>query len=175
MTIQSEAFWVEVFARPRALSCPIVLAALWFKSVTVGRAVRTSRCLTRDSQRFSHVKVKYTQDAQQRICWEDCLITRHCLLGFEELGTACLGVGEKHSRGRFHVTDGWGRRGHIPKYRGSLSNRVLETQFGQEEKQLQILHLHGNKTVGPIPVITPYKYRRCRQSKADILSSQLIL
>ena len=83
--------------------------------------------------------------------------------------------GEGTFPGEISRADGWGWWGRIPKYRGALSNRVLETQFGPEEKQLQILHLHGNKTVGPIPVITPYKYRRCRQSKADILSSQLIL
>lgn len=36
------------------------------------------------------------------------------------------------------------------------------------------MHLHGNKTIGPVHVIIPCKYQRCRQCKDDILSSQLI-
>lgn len=56
--------------------------------------------------------------------------------------------------------DGTGAGRDMQKYRSAFSNRVLETQFGPERKQLQIMHLHGNKTIGPAHVIIPYKYRR---------------
>lgn len=94
--------------------------------------------------------------------------------GLEGRGTGCFRREEKHSWVRFPLRRecGWGWPSGVQR---CIFHRILETQFGPEGKQLQIMHLHGTKTIGPIHVIIPYKYRRCRQSKADTLSSQLIL
>lgn len=67
--------------------------------------------------------------------------------------------------GEISLTDGMGVGRGERKYGGAFSNRVLETQVGPEGKQLQIMHLHGNKTVGPAHVIIPYKYRRRGRAK----------
>lgn len=165
-----EAFLDKSLCRLPFLSVPVVRGSMcdWKASSLPTRVTNTSpECVTGPSKALAHEGEIHPQTIATHLLTR--LFDNHSKAsfpGWEEYGVGCFQMEERHSWVRFHSRMERGQGGacrstevHFPR------ESKRETQFGPEGKQLQIMHLHGNKTIGPAHVIIPYKYRRRGRAK----------